>query len=376
MELNVVCFDYPYPPNYGGIIDVFFKVKKLNKLGVSIVLHVFTDRVDVDHPQLKEVSSQIFYYDINKKWYYFFYNKPFSVLTRNHKDLLQNLKLNNSPILFEGLKSTYCCQDEQLDGRVKLLRYHNIEHDYYNGISKSESNLLKKKIYSLEASKYKKYENILPKFDKVFTLSIFETNHVDLKFGNAKYIPAFHGNKQLQELSEYGEYVLYHGDLSISDNIKSVLFLIDAFKRIQTIKFVIASGSNEALITKKIKGYNHIKFEKIKDFNHLKQLFKKSHVCVSWSFQQSGTKLKLINALFNSRFNVVNKNVVDDVSILSICNVVNTKAELVNKVLELMTKPYNDIIINSKQIVLNSKLSDSNNAKVIKECVKDLVEKN
>ena len=28
-ELNIVSFDVPYPPDYGGVIDVFYKIKEL-----------------------------------------------------------------------------------------------------------------------------------------------------------------------------------------------------------------------------------------------------------------------------------------------------------------------------------------------------------
>ena len=28
-EVHIVSFDVPYPPNYGGVIDVFYKIKTL-----------------------------------------------------------------------------------------------------------------------------------------------------------------------------------------------------------------------------------------------------------------------------------------------------------------------------------------------------------
>ena len=40
-ELNIVSFDVPYPPNYGGAIDIYFKLETLNDLGVKIYLHCF-----------------------------------------------------------------------------------------------------------------------------------------------------------------------------------------------------------------------------------------------------------------------------------------------------------------------------------------------
>ncbi len=40
-SINIISFNIPYPPNYGGIIDVYYKLKSLHNLGVKIYLHCF-----------------------------------------------------------------------------------------------------------------------------------------------------------------------------------------------------------------------------------------------------------------------------------------------------------------------------------------------
>ena len=40
-ELNIVSFDVPYPPDYGGAIDIYYKIATLNNLGIKIYLHCF-----------------------------------------------------------------------------------------------------------------------------------------------------------------------------------------------------------------------------------------------------------------------------------------------------------------------------------------------
>jgi hypothetical protein len=40
-QLHVISFDNPFPPNYGGVIDVYYKLKALFEAGVEINLHVF-----------------------------------------------------------------------------------------------------------------------------------------------------------------------------------------------------------------------------------------------------------------------------------------------------------------------------------------------
>ena len=40
-NLHVISFDIPWPVNYGGVIDVFYKITALAGLGVKIHLHCF-----------------------------------------------------------------------------------------------------------------------------------------------------------------------------------------------------------------------------------------------------------------------------------------------------------------------------------------------
>jgi hypothetical protein len=39
--LHVVAFNVPYPPDYGGIIDIYYKLKALSADGTRIILHAF-----------------------------------------------------------------------------------------------------------------------------------------------------------------------------------------------------------------------------------------------------------------------------------------------------------------------------------------------
>ena len=48
-NIQIVSFNNPYPPNYGGVIDVFYKIKYLHRLDIEIYLHIFyDDRIDID----------------------------------------------------------------------------------------------------------------------------------------------------------------------------------------------------------------------------------------------------------------------------------------------------------------------------------------
>ena len=57
----MISFDIPYPPNYGGVVDVFYKLKALSQCGVKIILHCF--EYGRSHSEkLNELCAEVNYY--------------------------------------------------------------------------------------------------------------------------------------------------------------------------------------------------------------------------------------------------------------------------------------------------------------------------
>ena len=59
--INIVSFNIPWPANYGGVIDVYYKMQALHKCGVKIILHCF----EYERPHSKELESlceKVYYY--------------------------------------------------------------------------------------------------------------------------------------------------------------------------------------------------------------------------------------------------------------------------------------------------------------------------
>ncbi|MEZ4853403.1 hypothetical protein [Flavobacterium sp.] len=365
-SVNIVSFDNPYPPNYGGVIDVYFKIKALHELGFQVHLHCFAKEIPTAFDDLKKITHSVYFYTINQKWYYILSKLPLSVISRNNKALVNNLLQNSYPILFEGLKTTCSIQDIRIKDRIKILRLHNLEHNYFKGIAHNESNIIKKYFYYREFLKYRNYL-VWNNFTAIKTLANFENEYLVKKGFHAQYVPVFHGNTKVQSLSAFGKIVLYHGDLSTSDNVKSAFFLIEIFKKLPSYKLVIASGSGKQKIENKIGSSSNISFEEIQSFNDLLLLFKKAHICISWSFQKSGTKLKLLNALFNSRFSIINQNIIDDTSINKLCELALTEEDLTASIHKLMKMPYEQHHILEKQKMLLNEYNDLKNAQKLME---------
>ena len=161
-KLHIISFDVPYPTNYGGVIDVFYKLKALHHLGVIIYLHVF-EYGKGEQVELKKYCKEVFYYPRNSFVKSFFSKTPFIVKSRGSNLLIANLNKNDYPILFEGLHTTLPVIKDSLKNRNIYLRAHNIEHRFYKGLEKSESNAFKRTFFRRESKKLRRYEKILKK---------------------------------------------------------------------------------------------------------------------------------------------------------------------------------------------------------------------
>ena len=213
-HLHVISFDVPLPANYGGVIDVFYKFKALAALGVKIHLHCFEyGRKEV--PELAEICEEVFYYHRNTTRGYLFRRRPFIAVTRSSEQLVQRLLKDDYPILFEGLHTCYHLADERLMNRFKIVRTHNIEHDYYRSLAKVEKQVFKKYYFLNEAVKLQRFERTICNAQLVAAISKADSVYLDSKYPNVNHISAFHPNDKVEIAAGIGEFCLYHGSLEI-----------------------------------------------------------------------------------------------------------------------------------------------------------------
>ena len=362
--LNIVSFDVPYPPNYGGAIDVFFKLKALSKLGVRILLHTY-EYGRGEQKELEKYCAEIFYYKRTKKLKHIFSRTPFIVKSRTDKELINNLLNNNYPILFEGIHSTSPLLTENFKTRVVLIRAHNIEHNYYNGLFKSESNTFKKLYYNSEAVKLYKFQKIFKKATHILAISPAEQNYFSTEFPSKSiYIPAFHQNNTINSKTGKGNFALYHGDIRVADNLKACFYLIKIFSK-TSFPLVIASNHNNPKLAIAVKDFKNINIKKITNNEELFDLIKTAHINILPTFQETGIKLKLINALFNGRFCLVNNKMILNTGLENLCSIANSKKEFLKKIEELSQQNFTEDYVNNRVNELNTFNTSKNARKII-----------
>jgi hypothetical protein len=362
-SIHLVSFDIPYPPNYGGIIDIFFKIKELHKLGIQIYLHTYLFNDKTREPELEKYCEKIFYYKRKNAFLSLFSKLPFRVQSRSCNKLIENLKNLQFPVIFEGLHTAYPLTKHPF--KNTYVRAHNIEHDYFLGLSKSEKNIFKKVFFLLESIKLKRFENILEKATGIFSISPFEQAYFTKKYGaKTFYIPVFHAAKNVTQTIEKVNFILYHGDLRIADNVRAALFLIDIYKNTQ-YQFVVASSYKNKSVLKQINMYYNIKFKDIPTQESLDQLFKKAQINTLFTFQKTGIKLKLLNTLHQGKHIISNTQMIEDTGLEALCELANTKKEILEKTSKLLEQTFSE----TQVIARKEKLLDFNTQENAKKIV-------
>jgi hypothetical protein len=355
------------------VIDVFYKIKSLYELGYQITLHCFeyNDREITD--ELNQYCHQIITYKRN----YILVNPlkfhlPMIVFTRNHKKLLRELQSNDAPILFEGLHTTYFINHTSLTHRIKLVRTHNIEHDYYEALALNESNFLKYNYYKIEAKTLRKYEQVLNIADAVLAISNNDVKQLEVNYNNINLVNVFHGFKFDIDLTSK-HYALYHGNLKVNENDVAAQYLInEVFSKVDYP--LIISGSNPTLeLQKLIEKYKHISLVQNPNEEQMHELIQKAQMHVLPTFQATGIKLKLLHVLYNGKFIIANKQMIENTGLESLVTIADTSAEMIEAVNVLKNKTFTTNEISNRKDILAQHFSNAENAIQIQHIIQKLL---
>lgn len=360
--IQLVAFNIPYPPDYGGVIDIFYKIKALSECGIAIYLHCF----EYDRPQaieLERYCAKVFYYKRKEGIRYQFSFKPYIVVTRVDDQLLHNLSSNNSPILFEGLHTCFYLDHTLLANHIRLVRTHNVEHEYYLNLSKAEQNLFKKIFFRMEAWKLSGYESILKKASYLLCISPNDHSYFNRKQeGYSHLIPAFHPFSKIKSKVGRGKYIIFHGNLSVSENIQAVEYLLaNVFSKI-TLPVIIAGKNPNARLTEKINQYVNIQLVSNPSKEKMETLIQDAQISILPTFQDTGLKLKLLASLFSGRFCIVNTPMIYKTGLEHLCHLADTPTEMIVRLEELFLQDFTSEEIEKRKLILDNAFSNRGNA--------------
>lgn len=355
-HLHIVSFDIPYPANYGGAIDVFHKIRCLHQAGVKVILHCFEYGNRTRSAELESLCEKVYYYKRNLSFINQLSSLPFNVKSRISEELKQHLLKDNHPILFEVLHTCYLLNDPELKHRKKLFRHSNIEHDYFLELAKGERSFLKKWYLQLEAYKLKRFEKQITHADYILSVSETDLAYFKKKYPDTPsvYLPSFHGFDELQCKTGKGNYILYHGNLSISENYNAANWLIDhVFSNINHPVIIAGLNPPQDLIIK-IKLHPHIALKQNCSETEMNELIGDAQIHCLYTGQTTGLKLKLVNVLYSGRFVIANKYMLTGTQLVSACHIANTDSEYVEQINTLFSKEFTSEEIETRKQQISS----------------------
>jgi hypothetical protein len=365
-KLHIVSFDIPYPANYGGAIDVYYKIKSLAEAGVEIYLHCYEyGRQHTD--TLNQWCKEVWYYPRKTGIAGVSIKLPYIVYSRQNERFLQRLQQIDAPILFEGVHSTYYLNEPSLKERYKIIRNHNVEHEYYQQLYQREQSFFKKTYFKYEAQLLKRYEAQLGNAQAFMPLSLADYHYFREQYPQAAhtFVAPFHPYEQVSSKIGMGGYCLYHGNLSHAENYEAALYLLrEVFSKVN-VPFIIAGRNPTNEVIEACKALPHSTLVANPSTDKMTELIENAHIHLLPTFQPTGMKLKLLYALYGGRHVIVNESMIHGTALENSCVVANCSEEMCNRIEELMSMPFTENDKQKRVVVLSTHYDNAANAQKI-----------
>ena len=366
-HLHVISFDVPYPANYGGVIDVFYRIKALSEAGVKVHLHCF--EYGRGHAEVLDRCHEVKYYKRDTSFWKQLSRDPYVVTSRRSEALIKDLLKDDYPILCEGLHTTAILNDSRLEGRKVFVRAHNVEHDYYRLLADSEPTFWKRWFYRMEARKLRRYEPILKKAAGIFAITQQDADYFNQHYGKAVLVPGFSALSRVCSETGRGDYVLYHGNLSVAENKKAAQWLVENVFSELDVPCVVAGLNPPDSLRKLCSRYPHVRLKANLHDAEMMDLIRNAQVNVMVTDQPTGLKLKLMNALYNGRFCLVNDDMVRGTSLDQLCVLAEEPEQFISQIRRLMKEDFTEDDINERDEALKELYQNEKNAQIIMDSI-------
>lgn len=306
-QLHIVCLDAPAPPNYGGAIDMYFKIKALAETGRKIILHYFAYQPGRDAGDLQALCTEVHAYPRKPLRAALPLRQPFITGSRIHPELLGRLNEKRYPILLEGLHCAGLLPQLEEKERV-VLRMHNEEASYYQSLGRVERMPHRKLYFFQEARLLHHYQQSMDHDVKLACLSDtdLETFRDRYQFRHTSFIPCFIPWQQVRGADGKGDYCLYHGNMAVAENEAAAIWLLDEVFSKTAKPLVIAGKGISGRLRRRAAKAAHCRLVDSPPADELNGLVRDAHINILPSLNTTGVKLKLLHAIFEGRFCITN----------------------------------------------------------------------
>ncbi len=361
-RLHIVCLDTPYPVNCKRSFIMFNEIRALHEAGVKTTLHCFEySRPKQDY--LDSFCEEVIYYPKQKGHKGFSFSLPYIVSSRSDEQLVKNLEADDHPVYVHGVHSTFFLTRLDTSNRKILVRLHCAEHSFYNKLANIDTSLINKIYYQNESRLLKCYEKELSA-KAVFATLNEETTYSyreQLCYENVISIPAIVPWNKIESREGKGNFCLYHGNLSMPENEKSAIWLLEnVFNKID-IPFVIAGKCPSSLLEK----LSLLKANTCLVANpsemEMQDLISRAQINVLPSFNPESCNIKLLNALFCGRHCVVNETMANDMLLRPLLHIDDSPESFRSTILKLMNVSFEAYDIKDRGRLLSKHYNNDEN---------------
>lgn len=315
--LQLVLFDLPIAPLYGGTAEVDFKIRALLDQGLELHIHAWVspalDRQlrsgAVALPDWSQRVATLQWYPRPSALKSWFTTQPHAVASRSGAVMVEALSRGAKDVLLEGWQVSACMKSPALRNHRFWVRAHNRESQYYQLQANSSESLLKKLYYNIEAFRWLRLERFMAKdanfreLKGVLSLCPLETLQYRKEGLEASYLSAFvrldyaaPGTDTAMKPLDH-PFVLYHGRLDIPDNQRAVRTMLQWAVLCPEFTWVVAGSKASPGMIRQLRSVPGFQWVDTPDDSTLATLVQNASVHVIPSKGRAGLRLKMIHAL-------------------------------------------------------------------------------
>lgn len=156
---------------------------------------------------------------------------------------------------------------------------------------------------------------------------------------------------------------MYHGNLAINENEKAVAWLLENVFNDLEIPFVIAGKDPSQKLEFLAHQHKHTCLVANPSDKEMQDLIAKAQINILPSFNNTGVKLKLLNALYNGRHCIVNEAGVEGSGLEAACHIAGDAATFKSMIHSLYHLSFTEAEAIKRQDLLQSLYNNEANAR-------------
>ncbi|MFL2566295.1 MAG: glycosyltransferase [Schleiferiaceae bacterium] len=293
--INIWSMDRLETTSYGGTLEVIGQVKNAIKLGFQVVLYCWS-KGEVQHQSPESIIGVQFQtLKRNQSLFKLFKTAPYIVSSRNTSIARHKSSIQRGKVIINGVHCSGIPISEN-----SILRIHNPEGDYYKSLGRQSKGLVALYFF-WESMRLKFWER---KLAKEWSGMVWALTNTDLKFwtslkprSDAKIVgPLVVFEYKIPESKSLAKTLLVPGKFSVNENENALKMSLNADGW-----DIIWAGHG---LSKKFKKFLNSRVSYIENptDDEISDLFKNSHATLIHAEHNLGIKIKLIQALHQSRW--------------------------------------------------------------------------